>query len=196
MKKRELATRYFRLVVALHAHRRGDEIRRDIRGTPGRTASAVRASPGPILCQPVGPSGRDTSCVQPPGARRRLGAPNAPGPFHAHPASLDVRPMLKLEQITPKPCVTGIAPGSRFVRGCGPRRPWTRRSVTVRRNDVLEGLNNAERFILAILRVDGDRVGGPQCVRARHTRQPDVGAASLDYTIHELLARAKPPHLA
>lgn len=33
-------------------------------------------------------------------------------------------------------------------------------------------------------------------VRAPFTREPDVGAASVDYTIKELLARAEPPHLA
>jgi len=50
------------------------------------------------------------------------------------------------------------------------------------------------KFILAIVRVDGDNTDGPHYVRAPFRKEPDGGAVSVNYAIEDLLASAKPPH--
>jgi superfamily II DNA or RNA helicase len=69
-------------------------------------------------------------------------------------------------------------------------------TVTVTTNEVLMGLNKGDRFILAVVLVNGDVVDGPHYIRSPFTTEPDVGAASVNYTLKSLKARAKPPHLA
>jgi superfamily II DNA or RNA helicase len=69
-------------------------------------------------------------------------------------------------------------------------------TITVTTNEVLMGMNKGERFILAMVLVDGGTVDGPYYIRSPFTKEPDVGAASVNYTLKDLKARAKPPHEA
>jgi len=69
-------------------------------------------------------------------------------------------------------------------------------TVTVTANEVLEALNQGEKFILALVRVDGDQVDGPHYIRAPFSKELEASVVSVNYAIKDLLARAKPPHLA
>ena len=69
-------------------------------------------------------------------------------------------------------------------------------TVTVTANEVLEGLNQGEKFILAIVLVNGTAVDGPHYVRAPFKKEPDGGAVSVNYDLRDLLAQAKPPGVA
>ena len=69
-------------------------------------------------------------------------------------------------------------------------------TITVTTNEVLMGMNKGERFILAMVLVDGGTVDGPYYIRSPFTKEPDVGAASVNYTLKDLKARAKTPHEA
>jgi hypothetical protein len=69
-------------------------------------------------------------------------------------------------------------------------------TITVTTNEVLMGMNKGERFFLAFVLVDGDRVDGPHYIRSPFTKEPDAGAASVNYELKKLRASAKPPHLA
>ncbi len=82
----------------------------------------------------------------------------------------------------------------RFIEVKG--RIHSAETVTVTTNEVLMGLNKGDRFILAVVLVDGDAVDGPHYIRSPFTKEPDAGAASVNYTLKDLKARAKPPHLA
>ena len=82
----------------------------------------------------------------------------------------------------------------RFIEVKG--RVHSAETVTVTTNEVLMGLNKGDRFILAVVLVDGDTVDGPHYIRSPFTKEPDAGAASVNYTLKDLKARAKPPHLA
>ena len=82
----------------------------------------------------------------------------------------------------------------RFIEVKG--RIHSAETVTVTTNEVLMGLNKGDRFILAVVLVDGDAVDGPHYIRSPFTAEPDVGAASVNYTLKDLKARARPPHLA
>jgi hypothetical protein len=69
-------------------------------------------------------------------------------------------------------------------------------TVTVTANEVLEALNQGDKFILAIVRVDGGTIDGPHYIRSPFAKELDGSVVSVNCSIKELLGRARPPHLA
>jgi len=66
-------------------------------------------------------------------------------------------------------------------------------TITVSRNEIICGLNQKEKFILALVIVDGNSVEGPFYIRNPFSREPEFGVASINYQLKELLAKAVPP---
>lgn len=66
-------------------------------------------------------------------------------------------------------------------------------TITVSRNEIIYGLNQAEKFLLAIVIVDGDRFDGPHYIKNPFGNEPDFGASSVNYELADLLSRAVPP---
>ena len=66
-------------------------------------------------------------------------------------------------------------------------------TITVSRNEILYGLNQAEKFILAIVIIDGEVFEGPYYVKTPFTEVPDIGVASINYEISDLLSKAVAP---
>ncbi|WP_295444864.1 helicase-related protein [uncultured Thiodictyon sp.] len=66
-------------------------------------------------------------------------------------------------------------------------------TVTISRNEILYGLNQADKFILAIVIVDGDAYEGPHYIRNPFRQEPDFGVASINYRLADLLAGAVSP---
>ena len=66
-------------------------------------------------------------------------------------------------------------------------------TITVSRNEIIYGLNQADKFILAIVIIDGEQYDGPYYVKAPFTKEPDFGVASINYDLNELLAKAVTP---
>ena len=66
-------------------------------------------------------------------------------------------------------------------------------TITVSRNEILYGLNQTDKFLLAIVIVDGDDFEGPFYIRAPFTLEPDIGVASINYDLKELLSRGVSP---
>lgn len=65
-------------------------------------------------------------------------------------------------------------------------------SITVTRNEILYALNQAEKFVLAIVLVDeNDQTEGPYYIKNPFNQEPDHGVASINYDLGELLAKAK-----
>ena len=64
-------------------------------------------------------------------------------------------------------------------------------TITVTRNEILYALNQAEKFRLAIVLVDGSIVDGPHYICNPFQSEPDWGVASVNYDLDELLARAE-----
>jgi hypothetical protein len=63
-------------------------------------------------------------------------------------------------------------------------------TITVTRNEITYAVNQAEKFLLAIVFVNpDDTVDGPHYVPRPFQREPDWGAASVNYSIRELLRR-------
>jgi superfamily II DNA or RNA helicase len=69
-------------------------------------------------------------------------------------------------------------------------------NVIVTANEVLEALNQGDKFFLAIVRVDGENVDGPHYIRAPFTKELEGSAVSVVHSMKELLQRAKAPNLA
>ena len=66
-------------------------------------------------------------------------------------------------------------------------------TITVSRNEIIYGLNQAEKFILAIVVVDGDSFEGPFYVREPFNAEPDFGVASINYDLSDLLSKSIAP---
>ena len=63
-------------------------------------------------------------------------------------------------------------------------------TITVTRNEILYGLNQADKFILAVVIVDGDSHEGPHYVRNPFTQEPDWAVTSVNLELGQLMERA------
>ena len=66
-------------------------------------------------------------------------------------------------------------------------------TVTVTRNEILYSLNKPDDFILAIVEFRDDDTHRVHYVRQPFQREPDFDAASVNYTLKDLLAKAEDP---
>jgi hypothetical protein len=64
-------------------------------------------------------------------------------------------------------------------------------TITVTRNEILYGLNQQDKFILAIVLVEGDRHEGPFYVTTPFTQEPDWAVTSINLDLDQLLAKAE-----
>jgi len=86
------------------------------------------------------------------------------------------------------PARDGRLPPSRHIEVKG--RARGQNTITVTRNEILYALNQSDKFILAIVLVDGDQYEGPFYVRQPFTSEPDWAVTSLNLDLEALLARA------
>lgn len=66
-------------------------------------------------------------------------------------------------------------------------------TITVSRNEIIYGLNQSDKFILAIVIVDDENHEGPYYVKSPFNQEPDFGVASINYDLHDLLKKAVSP---
>lgn len=92
--------------------------------------------------------------------------------------------------------VTAITPAgeTRHIEVKG--RHMEGETIVVTANEVLEALNQGEKFFLAVVRVDGDAVDGPHYIRTPFSKELEASVVSVNVSVKDLLERAKPPHLA
>lgn len=64
-------------------------------------------------------------------------------------------------------------------------------TITVTRNEISYGLNQKDKFVLAVVIVDGDAHEGPHYVRNPFTQEPDWAEASKNLDLALLLERAE-----
>jgi SNF2 family DNA or RNA helicase len=87
------------------------------------------------------------------------------------------------------PAVNGRQPTPRHIEVKG--RVVGADTITVTRNEILYAFNQADKFVLAFVFVrDNDTIDGPHYMANPFQREPDWGAASVNYSISDLLARA------
>jgi superfamily II DNA or RNA helicase len=62
-------------------------------------------------------------------------------------------------------------------------------TVTITKNEILACLNQPERYILAIVLIDGEQTEGPHYIKNPFDQEPDFGVTSINYDIESLLKR-------
>lgn len=87
------------------------------------------------------------------------------------------------------PTQNGKRPQARHIEVKGRAKGQT--TITVTRNEILYALNQADKFLLAIVLVDGDKHEGPFYVRNPFTQEPDWATASINCDLGQLLAKAE-----
>ena len=88
------------------------------------------------------------------------------------------------------PVVNGVQLDARHIEVKGRVKGAT--TITVTRNEILYAVNQGEKFVLAIVFVNpDDTIEGPHYVRKPFQREPDWGAASVNYNIQELIRRSE-----
>ena len=89
------------------------------------------------------------------------------------------------------PAQDGKLPPSRHIEVKGRAKGQT--TITVSRNEILYALNQADKFILAIVLVDRDTHEGPFYVQHPFTQEPDWAESSKNLDLNQLLSRAEQP---
>jgi hypothetical protein len=89
------------------------------------------------------------------------------------------------------PTRNGKIPSSRHIEVKG--RVKGQSTITVSRNEILYGLNQSDKFILAIVVVDGEEHEGPVYVRTPFTQEPDWAVTSINLDLGQLLAKGERP---
>lgn len=65
-------------------------------------------------------------------------------------------------------------------------------TVTVTKGEILYALNQKEKFLLAVVLVDGETAQGPHYIRQPFTVEPDWATTSINMDLASLLSRAEP----
>ena len=87
------------------------------------------------------------------------------------------------------PALDGKLPPSRHIEVKGRAKGQT--TITVTRNEIIYGLNQSDKFILAIVLVDGEHCDGPFYVKSPFTHEPDWAVTSINLDLSELLKKAE-----
>lgn len=67
-------------------------------------------------------------------------------------------------------------------------------TITVSRNEIVYGLNQKDKFLLAIVVIDDNgAIEGPHYLRNPFQQEPDFGVASINYDLKDLLSKALAP---
>lgn len=61
-------------------------------------------------------------------------------------------------------------------------------TVTVTRNEILTSLNQPDKFILAIVLVDGNNAESPVYIRRPFQKEPEFGVTSINYDVNQLIS--------
>ncbi|RXE56040.1 RNA helicase [Methanoculleus taiwanensis] len=89
------------------------------------------------------------------------------------------------------PETDGTPPMTRHIEVKGRAKGQT--TITVLRNEIIYGLNQADKFVLAIVLVDGEDYEGPFYIREPFDREPGWAVTSENFDLAKLLNRAERP---
>ena len=84
--------------------------------------------------------------------------------------------------------INGKLPISRHIEVKGRAKGQT--TITVTRNEILYGLNQQDKFMLAVVLVDGEQYQGPYYISKPFTQEPDWAVTSINLDLDQLLAKA------
>jgi len=88
------------------------------------------------------------------------------------------------------PAIEGKQPESRHIEVKGRIKGAT--TITVTRNEMLYALNQADKFVLAIVQIDeNEQIDGPYYLRNPFDVEPGWGVSSINFEIKEFLKKAE-----
>ena len=87
------------------------------------------------------------------------------------------------------PVLDGKQPESRHIEVKG--RVKGASTITITRNEMLYALNQADKFVLAIVTVDGENYEGPYYLRNPFTSEPGWAVSSINMDLDELIRRSE-----
>lgn len=87
------------------------------------------------------------------------------------------------------PSINGTLPEVRHIEVKGRAKGQT--TITVTRNEILYALNQSDKFVLAIVIVDGESYEGPYYLKKPFTAEPGWAVSSINMSLADLLARAE-----
>jgi SNF2 family DNA or RNA helicase len=85
----------------------------------------------------------------------------------------------------------GKLPPTRHIEVKGRAKGQT--TITVTKNEIIQGKNQGDKFLLAVVIVEGEQHEGPFYVRQPFTQEPDWAVTSINLDLEQLLARAQQP---
>jgi len=85
----------------------------------------------------------------------------------------------------------GSLPLDRHIEVKGRAKGQT--TITVSRNEIIYGLNQQDKFILAIVIVDNESFEGPFYIQNPFTTEPEFAVSSINFDLNDLLSRSVPP---
>jgi len=86
------------------------------------------------------------------------------------------------------PALDGKMPETRHIEVKG--RSKGQSTITVTRNEILYGLNQADKFILALVIIDGESYEGPYYIRKPFTQEPEWAVTSINFDIYNLIEKS------
>jgi len=86
------------------------------------------------------------------------------------------------------PALDGKMPETRHIEVKG--RSKGQSTISVTRNEILYGLNQADKFILALVIIDGESYEGPYYIRKPFTQEPEWAVTSINFDIYNLIEKS------
>lgn len=87
--------------------------------------------------------------------------------------------------------IDGKLPPSRHIEVKGRAKGQT--TITVTRNEILYGLNQQDKFILAVVLVEGNQFEGPYYIRKPFHQEPDWAVSSINLDLGALIRQPENP---
>jgi len=91
----------------------------------------------------------------------------------------------------PRPGIDDAVKPDRHIEVKGRSKGQT--TITVSRNEIIYVLNQADKFILAVVIVDGNTFEEPFYIKNSFQTEPEFGIAGVNYDLGKLLLKAVPP---
>lgn len=89
--------------------------------------------------------------------------------------------------ITSRPphCDGGIIKSNRHIEVKGRLKGCS--TITLTRNEICYAVNQSDKFILAVVLIDGDKTEGPYYIKNHFSQEPETDAVSINYDLADML---------
>lgn len=86
---------------------------------------------------------------------------------------------------SPPHCDGGIIKSNRHIEVKGRLKGCS--TITLTRNEICYAVNQSDKFILAVVLIDGDKTEGPYYIKNHFSQEPETDAVSINYDLADML---------